>query len=115
MESAQSAPGQLLRHELASVESKSPPSPTSAQGLALVWILTAVVSGIAVDRWSSALALDVRWRVPAWGTLAIAAIAVWWPLHRQGKHFTASLLVLPVAFGLGGAWHTLNWKAFDAA
>jgi competence protein ComEC len=71
----------------------------------LVIILTAVASGILVDRY-------VPLAVGVWAILGMMAFATWWFLRWMHCNRWAGAAVLCASAALAGAWHHCQWSLF---
>ena len=73
----------------------------------LVVVATALMGGIAFDRWAT---LDFVWI----GVASLLAIGGWGLAWRRGRHRTACNYLLAAVACAGAGWHHLRWRYFDA-
>src|SRR5690349_13160861 len=73
----------------------------------LVLVLAFACAGIIIERH-----VAVPWL--AWIGAAASAIVVWLALLLRGRERLASVTLLMAVAAVGGAWHGLAWRWFDA-
>ncbi len=73
----------------------------------LVAVLVALAGGIAADRYGS-------YTPVAWWVAGVVAWTVWLLLWRSGWTRLAAVSLLLAVACMGGTWHHLRWKCFDA-
>jgi competence protein ComEC len=73
----------------------------------LVVVATALMGGIALDRWA---ALDFAWI----GVASLLAMGGWGLAWRRERHRTGCIYLFAVVVCAGAGWHHVRWRYFDA-